>query len=179
MHNWRGSRKQLERERNSGKAIISSSPTICQKSRRSGLNCFSQIIERKGCGAPGETRTRDPLLRSQLSNLIRTCRSDRKVRGESATCDKRRQTTYAFFITFKRWFCCDLSQLVLHFYDSENRGAKSRYRARDLFCPIWRLTDQPHGPNGVLRDRSASRVQGNHTFSNGITRRDCTFLNRS
>jgi hypothetical protein len=35
MQNWRGSRKRLERKRNFGKAIISSSPTICQKSRRS------------------------------------------------------------------------------------------------------------------------------------------------
>jgi hypothetical protein len=40
IHNWRGSRKQLERERNFGKAIVSSSQTICQKSRRSGRNCF-------------------------------------------------------------------------------------------------------------------------------------------
>src|SRR6266436_4382542 len=31
-------------------------------------------------GAPGQTRTGDPLLRSQLSTLIRTCRSDRKAR---------------------------------------------------------------------------------------------------
>ncbi len=45
MHNWRGSRKQLERERNFGKAIVSSSPTICQKSRWSVL---TQIVERKG-----------------------------------------------------------------------------------------------------------------------------------
>src|SRR5438552_4765579 len=34
----------------------------------------------KGSGAPGQTRTGDPLLRSQLSTLVRTCRSDRKVR---------------------------------------------------------------------------------------------------
>jgi hypothetical protein len=38
-------------------------------------------MDREGeSGAPGLTRTGDPLLRSQLSTLIRTCRSDRKAR---------------------------------------------------------------------------------------------------
>jgi hypothetical protein len=34
----------------------------------------------KGSGAPGQTRTGDPLLRSQLTALIRTCRSEREAR---------------------------------------------------------------------------------------------------
>ena len=41
IHNWCGSRKQLERERHFGKAIVSSSPNICQKSRWSGQNAFA------------------------------------------------------------------------------------------------------------------------------------------
>ncbi len=37
---------------------------------------------KKGNGAPGETRTPDPLLRSRLSTFIKTCRSERKA-GEN------------------------------------------------------------------------------------------------
>src|SRR6267142_1399108 len=36
----------------------------------------------KGSGAPGQTRTGDPLLRSRLSTFIKTCRSERKA-GEN------------------------------------------------------------------------------------------------
>jgi len=41
--------------------------------------CFNEFQK---SGAPGETRTRDPLLRSQLTTLTRTCRSERKA-GEN------------------------------------------------------------------------------------------------
>ena len=36
-----------------------------------------QVVEKYG--APGVTRTRDPLLRSRLSTFIKTCRSERKA----------------------------------------------------------------------------------------------------
>jgi hypothetical protein len=52
--------------------------------RKSKLNQFwkwLQVLDsREISGAPGEIRTPDPLLRSQLSTLIRTCRSERKAR---------------------------------------------------------------------------------------------------
>lgn len=37
------------------------------------------VSDRKN-GAPGQTRTGDPLLRSRMTTLIRTCRSERKAR---------------------------------------------------------------------------------------------------
>src|SRR5882762_3050836 len=49
-----------------------------KKVEREGIGVRMTI--NKGDGAPGETRTPDPLLRRQLTALIRTCRSERKAR---------------------------------------------------------------------------------------------------
>jgi hypothetical protein len=52
--------------------------------RKSNFSPFKKWLQvrdsREISGAPGQTRTGDPLLRSQLSTLIRTCRSGRKAR---------------------------------------------------------------------------------------------------
>src|SRR5712691_1037054 len=49
--------------------------------RPSGTRAFSHQARKKESGAPGETRTPDPLLRSRLSTFIKTCRSERKAAG--------------------------------------------------------------------------------------------------
>src|SRR5580704_3726799 len=52
-----------------------------RKSKTKWLWKWLQVFDsREISGAPGQTRTGDPLLRSPLSTLIRTCRSDRKAR---------------------------------------------------------------------------------------------------
>ncbi len=46
------------------------------------LKWLHVLDSREISGAPGETRTPDPLLRSRLSTFIKTCRSERKA-GEN------------------------------------------------------------------------------------------------
>ena len=40
---------------------------------------LAQIIEKKKIGAPGRIRTCDVLLRSRVTTLIKTCRSEREA----------------------------------------------------------------------------------------------------
>ena len=68
MHNWCGSRKQLERERKLRESHSFVIPDHLSKMQMVGVNavlsnsyCFNEFQK---SGAPGETRTRDPLLRS-------------------------------------------------------------------------------------------------------------------
>src|ERR1700756_2775686 len=53
---------------------------LLKKQRVKGEDTYSLIFSIQRDGAPGRTRTCGILLRSQLSTLIRTCRSDRKAR---------------------------------------------------------------------------------------------------
>src|SRR6266576_3887172 len=78
------SRKQLNQQKKAEKEFNPAMPAHLSKKQMAGVNavlsnsyCFNEFQK---SGAPGETRTRDPLLRSQLSTLIRTCRSGRKAR---------------------------------------------------------------------------------------------------
>jgi len=77
LSNWIDRRK-------SKKAIVPPSSDHLSKKQMAGVNTVLSnsygFNEFQKSGAPGQTRTGDPLLRSQLSTLIRTCRSDRKAR---------------------------------------------------------------------------------------------------
>ncbi len=54
---------------------------------------------------------------------------------------------HSFFITFKQPLCRDLSQLVLHFYDRENRGANQDVVYRIYFGLFvdWLTTSRSEG----------------------------------
>jgi hypothetical protein len=82
----------------------------------------------------------------------------------------RRQATYSFFITLKRAFYRDLSQLVLHFYDRENRGAKDIVHG----CTLAYLSNgwPTSRSNGVVADRRASTTRRNHTSRSGLLARN-------
>jgi hypothetical protein len=77
-------RKQLDRQKKNEKRQSPAIKDHLSEKQKVGVNavlsnsyCLNEFQE---SGAPGQTRTGDPLLRSQLSNLIRTCRSKRKAR---------------------------------------------------------------------------------------------------
>jgi len=79
------SRKQLNQQKKAEKPFSPAMPSHLSKKQMIGVNavlsnsyCFNEF---QNSGAPGETRTRDPLLRRPLTALIRTCRSERKARG--------------------------------------------------------------------------------------------------
>src|SRR6266481_2620497 len=89
----------------------------------------------KGNGAPGQTRTGDPLLRSQLTTLIRTCRSERKARENQQLVINGDKLLAPFSLS--RGFAA----ICYNYYDismTEKSGGQSRYR-KDLSLE-W-LTD--------------------------------------
>jgi hypothetical protein len=73
-------------------------------------------------GAPGEIRTPDPLLRSRVTTLVKTCRSERKTEDNQQVVTNADQLLAPSLSTLSSRFAMNLSQLLLRFHDGSLFG---------------------------------------------------------
>ncbi len=91
-------------------------------SRAEARQYLNPVTCQKLSGAPGEIRTSDPLLRSRLSTFIKTCRSERKAGENQQVVTTSGQLLAPSSSPLRSDFATICHNLVLRFYDRENRG---------------------------------------------------------
>jgi len=87
------------------------------KSTRSGPSYCYGLSRNACCEVLALFGMSAPLLRSRVTTLIKTCRSERKAEDNQQVVSDADQLLAPPFINFKQPFCHDLSQLLLRFDD--------------------------------------------------------------